>query len=243
MKKNTDETLDHFLKIDNLSASYGKIKALHKVSLNLSRGKMVALIGANGAGKSTFLRCLSGLKKADGGTLYFQGKNIIGYSVAERVKGGMAHVLEGRALFSNLCVKDNIQLGAYLQKKPGKEDMQKVFQHFPALAEKLDASAASLSGGQQQMLAIARALMSQPLLLLLDEPSMGLSPILVKEVFQIIHELKGQGVSILLVEQNASLALQYCDYAYVIENGSIVLEGSGEFLAENEAVKKAYLGI
>ncbi len=233
------------LEVKNLSVFYGVIQALQTISFKVSQNEIVALIGANGAGKSTTLKTISGLVKARSGEIYFDNKNITnlaGHKIAEL---GIAHVPEGRKPFANLSVYENLRMGAYLikDKKTIQERMDRIFKSFPRLKERLTQSAGTLSGGELQMLAIARALMSKPRLLLLDEPSMGLSPILVNEIFKIIKEINEQGTSILLVEQNAHKALSICNYAYVLETGRITLEGRGRNLHEHPTVKEAYLGV
>lgn len=233
------------LEVKNLCVFYGVIQALQTISFKVSQNEIVALIGANGAGKSTTLKTISGLVKARSGEIYFDNKNITnlaGHKIAEL---GIAHVPEGRKPFANLSVYENLRMGAYLikDKKTIQETMDRIFKSFPRLKERITQSAGTLSGGELQMLAIARALMSKPRLLLLDEPSMGLSPILVNEIFKIIKEINEQGTSILLVEQNAHKALSICNYAYVLETGRITLEGRGRNLHEHPTVKEAYLGV
>ncbi|MEO0124326.1 MAG: ABC transporter ATP-binding protein [candidate division WOR-3 bacterium] len=232
------------LEVKNLSVFYGAIQALQNISFTVCQGEIVALIGANGAGKSTTLKTISGLLRARSGEIYFDNKNITnlaGHKIAEL---GIAHVPEGRKPFANLSVYENLRMGAYLikDKKTIQETTERVFKSFPRLKERLAQSAGTLSGGELQMLAMARALMSKPKLLILDEPSMGLSPILVNEIFKIIKEINEQGTSILLVEQNAHKALSICNYAYVLETGRITLEGKGKTLHDNPIVKEAYLG-
>ncbi|MEO0094774.1 MAG: ABC transporter ATP-binding protein [candidate division WOR-3 bacterium] len=232
------------LEVKNLSVSYGAIQALQNISFKVCQGEIVALIGANGAGKSTTLKTISGLVKANSGEIYFEDRNItnlVGHKIAEL---GIGHVPEGRKPFANLSVYENLRMGAYLINNLGtiNETMERIFKSFPRLKERLSQPAGTLSGGELQMLAMARALMAKPKLLMLDEPSMGLSPILVNEIFKIIQEINDQGTSILLVEQNAHKALSICEYAYVLETGRITIEGKGSDLRENPVVKEAYLG-
>jgi len=223
---------------------YGAIQALFSVSLEVQKGEIVTLIGANGAGKSTLLKTISGLIRPRTGSVFFEDIDITKKSSIEIVKLGISHVPEGRRVFPEMTVLENLELGAYLRKdKQGiKEDLKKVFERFPRLYERKNQLAGTLSGGEQQMLAIGRALMSKPKLLLLDEPSMGLAPILVTEIFKIIKEINSQGTTILLIEQNAHMALSIADRAYVIETGKIVLSGDAKEIAANPEVKKAYLG-
>jgi branched-chain amino acid transport system ATP-binding protein len=232
------------LEIKNLEVYYGVIHALKSISIEVNEGEIVTLIGANGAGKTTALRTISGLIKPKGGAILFNGGNIKDISAQEIVKKGLSHVPEGRHVFSDMTVLENLELGAYLRrdKKNIKEDMAKVFSRFPILEKRLRQNAGTLSGGEQQMLAIGRALMSRPKLLLMDEPSMGLAPLLVKEIFSIIEDINKQGTTILLVEQNAHMALSIAHRAYVLETGAIVLKGTGKELAQSEEIKKAYLG-
>jgi branched-chain amino acid transport system ATP-binding protein len=233
------------LKIEGLTSHYGRIQALHGVDLEIKQGELVALVGGNGAGKTTLLRTISGLQEATTGTVTFEGKDITGLAAEKRVGLNIAQVPEGRQLFSGLSVADNIRLGAYTKNDKGEisADMEQMYGRFPILKEKRNQPAGTLSGGQQQMVAMARALMSRPRLLLLDEPSMGLSPVLVMEIFAIVEELKEQGVTIFLVEQNATAALRVADRGYVMETGNITLSGTGENLLNDETVKAAYLGI
>jgi branched-chain amino acid transport system ATP-binding protein len=232
------------LEIRDLCVAYGAIKAVHGISLEVCQGEIVALIGANGAGKSTTLKTISGMVKAGSGRITFAGRditNLPGHKVAGL---GIAHVPEGRKPFANLSVAENLKMGAYLvrDQKTVARSLDRVFQSFPRLRERLTQAAGTLSGGELQMLATARGLMSQPRLLMLDEPSMGLSPILVNEIFAIAKEINAQGTSILLVEQNANKALQIAHHAYVLETGRIALEGRGSDLHENPRVREAYLG-
>jgi branched-chain amino acid transport system ATP-binding protein len=232
------------LKVDNIDVFYGNIQALKGVSLEINEGEIVTLIGANGAGKSTLLKTISGLLKPKNGDILYEGQSIAGKAAQTIVKQGISHVPEGRRIFANLTVEENLELGAYLRKdKHGiREDIEKVYQLFPRLHERRKQLAGTLSGGEQQMLAIGRALMARPRLLLLDEPSMGLAPLLVKSIFRIIEEINSNGTTILLVEQNANMALSIADRAYVIESGRVVLSGSAEELTDSEQVKMAYLG-
>ncbi|MCM8901146.1 ABC transporter ATP-binding protein [Caldicoprobacter algeriensis] len=232
------------LEVRNLHVHFGVIHALKGISLTVNDGEIVTLIGANGAGKTTTLRTISGLKKPTGGEIILDGVDITNTSAQERVKMGISHVPEGRRVFSNMTVLENLELGAYLRKdKEGiAKDLKKVFDLFPVLADRRKQLAGTLSGGEQQMLAIGRALMSRPKILLLDEPSMGLAPLLVQEIFNIIKDVNSNGTTVLLVEQNARMALQIAHRAYVIETGRIVLAGPGAELMESEEIKKAYLG-
>jgi len=232
------------LEIKELSVAYGAINAVAGISLRVCQGEIVALIGANGAGKSTTLKTISGVVKPRGGGVTFDGRDITGLACHKVAGLGIAHVPEGRKPFSNLSVFENLRLGAYLIRDRAKMDkaMERVFQSFPRLRERLTQSAGTLSGGELQMLATGRGLMSQPRLVMLDEPSMGLSPILVNEIFAIIQEINSQGTSILLVEQNAHKALSIAHYAYVLETGRITLEGPGKDLHQDPRVREAYLG-
>ena len=232
------------LKVDNINVFYGAIHALKGISVDVAEGEIVTLIGANGAGKSTILRTISGLLKPRTGHIEFEGKKIDGVPAQEIVKLGVCQVPEGRRIFANMTVLENLELGAYIRSdsKGVAEDMQGVFKRFPRLLERKGQVAGTLSGGEQQMLAIGRALMGRPRLLLMDEPSMGLAPLLVKEIFAIIREINASGTTILLVEQNAHMALSIAHKAYVLETGRITLAGTAKELAESEAVRKAYLG-
>lgn len=231
------------LKVKDLSVHYGVIQALKQVSLEVHEGEIVALIGANGAGKTTLLHAISGLVKHEG-EIEFLGQSLNKVSSRAIVASGITQVPEGRRIFPDMSVTENLLMGAYLRKdKAGiEEDMKMVFERFPRLEERKKQLAGTLSGGEQQMLAMGRALMARPKLLLLDEPSMGLSPLLVKEIFSIITAINQQGTTVLLVEQNARMALQIADRAYVMETGKIVLTGTGEELSASEDIKKAYLG-
>lgn len=232
------------LKIENLCVSYGGIKALRGISLEVPDGKIVTLIGANGAGKSTTLRTISGLVKADSGSITYDGQELLGKPINKILEAGVAQSPEGRRVFANLTVLENLKAGAYLRKdKDGIEkDIKWVYELFPRLEERNWQLAGTLSGGEQQMLAMGRALMSHPKLLMLDEPSMGLAPLLVEQIFDIIRQLHADGTTILLVEQNAQAALAVADRGYVLETGRIVTEGTGAALLESDAIKKAYLG-
>ena len=232
------------LKVEDINVYYGAIHALKGISIEVKEGEIVTLIGANGAGKSTILRTISGLLRAKSGTVLFEGKSISAKPAEEIVKSGISQVPEGRRIFANMTVEENLELGAYIRNdKAGiKKDIGKIFERFPRLSERRTQVAGTLSGGEQQMLAIGRGLMSQPRLLLLDEPSMGLAPLLVKEIFSIIKEINATGTTILLVEQNAHMALSIANHAYVLETGRITLAGPAKELAESEAVRKAYLG-
>lgn len=232
------------LEISQLDVYYGVIQALNKVSLSIKQGEIVALIGANGAGKTTLLHTISGLLRAKQGQIDFLGKSITTLMPQQIVQCGIGHVLEGRHVFSDMSVLENLQLGAYLRrdKQAIVADMERIFESFPILKQRLKQPAQTLSGGEQQMLAMGRALMSKPKLLLLDEPSMGLAPLLVKEIFRIIESINQQGTTVLLVEQNAKMALKIAHKGYVLENGKIVLAGDGQTLLHNPQVVSAYLG-
>jgi len=232
------------LTIDNINVYYGAIHALKGISVEVNVGEIVTLIGANGAGKSTILRTISGLLKPKSGTINFEGQNIAGIAAQDIVKRGISQVPEGRRVFANMTVMENLELGAYIRtdSKGIKEDFDTVFARFPKLAERRSQLAGTMSGGEQQMLAMGRALMSRPRLLLLDEPSMGLAPLLVREIFSIIKEINAGGTTVLLVEQNAHMALSIAHRAYVLETGRITLAGSAKELAASEEVRKAYLG-
>ena len=232
------------LKVENINVYYGAIHALKGISVDVKEGEIVTLIGANGAGKSTILRTISGLLRTKTGNILFEGNSVASMAPEEIVKKGISQVPEGRRIFANMTVEENLELGAYIRSdKPGiRKDIDKVFERFPRLGERRKQIAGTLSGGEQQMLAIGRGLMSQPRLLLLDEPSMGLAPLLVKEIFSIIKEINASGTTILLVEQNANMALSIAHQAYVLETGRITLSGSAKELMESEEVRKAYLG-
>lgn len=232
------------LKVDNIDVYYGAIHAIKGISIEVPKGEIVTLVGSNGAGKSTTLRTISGLMKPKNGTILFEDKNIVGVPAHKIVGMGLCQVPEGRHVFANMSVMENLELGAYLRNdKDGiARDLEDVFKKFPRLLERKDQISGTLSGGEQQMLAMGRALMSRPRLLLLDEPSMGLAPLLVKELFNIIKEINESGTTVLLVEQNANMALSIADKAYVLETGRIALAGTAQELASSEAVRKAYLG-
>tara|TARA_Y100000294_G_scaffold130181_1_gene122262 strand:- start:605 stop:1312 length:708 start_codon:yes stop_codon:yes gene_type:complete len=232
------------LNIKNLYINIGKAGIVKDISFGLSEGSIFTIVGANGAGKSTFLKCLSGLIKPVSGEVWFNGIKTNGWKPANIVKIGLAQIPEGACVFSKLTVLDNLKAGAYLRKdqKKVKSDYERVFHHFPRLKERLNQKAGTMSGGERQMLAFGRALMNGPKLLLLDEPSLGLSPIMVNEVFKIINNIRDEGVSILLVEQNAKKALELADYALVLENGKIVKEGPAQKLLGSPEIERAYLG-
>lgn len=232
------------LEVKDLHVSYGGIRALRGVNLEVPDGKIVTLIGANGAGKSTLLRTISGLVRAESGSVTYNGKEITGMPINNILEQGIAMVPEGRRVFTNLSVLENLKIGAYLRKdKSGiQQDIEWVYSLFPRLQERSWQMAGTLSGGEQQMLAVGRALMSRPKLMMMDEPSLGLAPLVVKGIFEIIREINRQGVTVLLIEQNANMALKTADLAYVLETGEITLRGTGAELLSNEAVKRAYLG-
>jgi branched-chain amino acid transport system ATP-binding protein len=231
------------LQINNLSVNYGAVQALREASLVVNSGEVVALIGANGAGKSSLLRAISRIISTKHGNMVYDGKELTKLRPDVVVREGIAHVPEGRRILTRLSVEDNLLLGAYTRNDPKiKDDVEKQYQRFPRLGERRKQLAGTLSGGEQQMLAISRALMSHPRLLLLDEPSLGLAPLIVKDIFKIIDQLHEQGVTILIVEQNAQLALSHADRGYVLEAGSIVFTGEAKQLIHDERVKKAYLG-
>ncbi len=230
------------LTIDNMHVYYGAIHAIKGVSFTVNEGEIVALIGANGAGKSTILKTVSGLMHPRSGSIEFMGENITHTEAYKLLRHGLAHVPEGRRIFLQMSVQENLEMGAYSRREVSKEDLDMVFDLFPRLKERRKQVAGTLSGGEQQMLAMSRALMSHPKLMMLDEPSMGLAPILVDQIFDIITELHKSGTTILLVEQNARKALTIADRAYVLETGKITLSGSGAELSKSDAVRKAYLG-
>ncbi|MCM3653158.1 ABC transporter ATP-binding protein [Metabacillus litoralis] len=232
------------LKVNEIDVFYGHIQALKGVSLEVNEGEIVTLIGANGAGKSTLLKTLSGLLKPKSGTIEYLGGSISGKPAQTIVKAGISHVPEGRRVFANMSVEENLELGAYLRKDKIeiRKDIEKVYGLFPRLLERRKQLSGTLSGGEQQMLAMGRAIMAKPKLLLLDEPSMGLAPLIVKTIFQIIEEINREGTTVLLVEQNANMALSIANRAYVIETGSVVASGSAAELQASEEIKKAYLG-
>jgi branched-chain amino acid transport system ATP-binding protein len=232
------------LTLDNVSVNYGAIEALTGISMHVDQGEVVTLIGANGAGKTTTLRTITGLLQPRDGKITFEGEDIGGRPTHRLVARGISMSPEGRGVFANLSVRENLQMGAYLNKDKRRiaSDMERAFQMFPRLKERESQKAGTLSGGEQQMLAIGRALMSQPRLLLLDEPSLGLAPLVVHTIFEAIDEIRGKGTTILLVEQNAHAALNHSDRAYVLETGRIVMEGPSRQLAADPKIKEAYLG-
>ncbi len=232
------------LKVDGINVYYGNIHALHDVSFSVNEGEIVTLIGANGAGKTTILKTVSGIMQPKSGTISFGNENISKMSANSIVKVGISQVPEGRRIFANLTVKENLEMGAYTRKDKAnvRDDYEVVFSRFPRLKERIRQVAGTLSGGEQQMLAMGRALMARPKLLLMDEPSMGLAPLFVKEIFAIIKDINKSGTTVLLVEQNANMALSIANRAYVIETGRITLSGSAAELAKSEDVRKAYLG-
>lgn len=232
------------LEVKDLHVSYGMIKAIHGVSFEVNQGEVIALIGANGAGKTTILHTITGLIPSTQGSIMFQGKDITKTQGYKIVSLGMAHVPEGRRVFAQLSVYENLIMGAYTRKDKDEiqETLEKVYKRFPRLQERRNQLAGTLSGGEQQMLAMGRALMSHPQIILMDEPSMGLSPIFVNEIFDIIKEVSAQGTTVLLVEQNAKKALSIANRAYVLETGNIVLSGNAKELMNNDSIKKAYLG-
>jgi branched-chain amino acid transport system ATP-binding protein len=232
------------LEVKNLSVAYGRVRAVKGVSFTVEQGQVVTLVGTNGAGKTTTLKTISGLLRPESGEIWFEGQRIDSVPAHEVVSRGLAHSPEGRRIFPRLTVEDNLRLGAFARKDRGgvAKDLQRVFELFEILQERRDQPAGTFSGGEQQMLAIGRAMMSRPKLLMLDEPSMGLSPLMMQRIMSTIAELKSEGVTILLVEQNAQAALTLADYGYVLEVGKIVLQDSGRNLLVDEAVRKAYLG-
>ena len=232
------------LRVENLAVNYGMINAVRGVNFEVNQGEIVSLIGANGAGKSTILRTISGLIKPASGTLTYEGQNITKTNAQKIVQLGISHVPEGRHVFKGLSVLENLEMGAFLRKDRSniEADIQAVYDRFPVLGERQKQDASTLSGGEQQMLAMGRALMSKPKLLLLDEPSMGLAPIFIQEIFNIIQQIQAQGTTVLLIEQNAKMALSIASRGYVLETGKIVLSGTGQELLESDAVQKAYLG-
>ena len=230
------------LKITDLKVSYGGINAVKGVSFEVPKGSVVSLIGANGAGKSTILRTIAGLVKPVEGTISFNDENITGTDTSDIIAKGITLVPEGRRVFPDMTVLDNIKIGAFLRHDSLDKDIEHMYSLFPRLKERKWQLAGTLSGGEQQMLALARALMSKPKLLMMDEPSLGLAPLIVKGIFEIIKEINKSGVTVLLIEQNANMALKASDYAYVLETGRLSMEGSGEDLLSNEAIREAYLG-
>ncbi|MBC6712557.1 ABC transporter ATP-binding protein [Treponema sp. Marseille-Q3903] len=232
------------LEVKNLSVSYGAIKALRNISFSVEQGEIISLIGSNGAGKTTTLHAVSNIIKKNEGQVFFEGEDITNLSPDKIVAKNLIHVPEGRRIFQNLTVRENLELGAFLRKdKDGiNDDMENVFELFPRLKERIKQNAGTLSGGEQQMLAIGRGIMAKPKVLLLDEPSMGLAPILVDEIFSIIQKINGQGTTILVVEQNAYKALSIADRAYILETGSVTKSGDAKKLAVDDSVRAAYLG-
>ena len=234
--------MGEILQIKDLQVSYGGIDAVRGISFNVREGEIVTLIGANGAGKSSTLRAISGLVKPRGGSIVFNGDDITGLDPTAVVSKGLMMVPEGRKIFPNLTVLENLRIGAYLRKDQLDEDIEMVYSYFPRLKERSWQPGGTLSGGEQQMLAVGRALMGRPKLLMMDEPSLGLAPIVVQGIFEIIRQIHEAGTTVLLIEQNANMALHVADRAYVIENGRISMEGTGKDLLEDENVKAAYLG-
>ena len=232
------------LEIRDLCVSYGGIRALKGVSLSVDEGQIVTLIGANGAGKSTTLRAISGLQKVQSGSILYGGEDLTGLPAKEIVQRGIIHVPEGRRVFPDMTVAENLKIGAFLRtdKAAIAQDMDYVYSLFPRLKERSWQLAGTLSGGEQQMLAVGRALMSRPKVLMMDEPSLGLAPLIVKDIFSIIRRVNQDGITVLLIEQNATAALRIADYGYVLETGTIALSGTGEELLKNESVREAYLG-
>ena len=233
---------DVILSIKDLKVSYGGIEAVKGISFDVRQGEIVTLIGANGAGKSSTLRAISGLVKPSGGSISFEGQDITGKNPTDIVKQGVTLVPEGRRIFADLTVLENLRIGAYLRHDDLKDDIEWVYSLFPRLKERSWQAGGTLSGGEQQMLAVGRALMSRPKLIMMDEPSLGLAPIVVRGIFDIIREINKRGTTILLIEQNANMALQTADTGYVMETGRITLTGTGEELIESPEIKKAYLG-
>ena len=232
------------LEIKDLHVSYGGIRALKGVDLTVEEGQIVTLIGANGAGKSTTLRAISGLQKPQSGSILYGGEELVGLPAKEIVRRGIIHVPEGRRVFPDMTVAENLKIGAFLRTDKGgiADDMDYVHSLFPRLKERSWQLAGTLSGGEQQMLAVGRALMSRPKVLMMDEPSLGLAPLIVKDIFSIIRRVNADGITVLLIEQNANAALRAADYGYVLETGTIALTGTGEELLRNESVREAYLG-
>ncbi len=239
-----DSPMPEVLKVRGLTSHYGRIQALHGIDLDVRQGQLVALVGANGAGKTTLLRALSGVQPISAGSVSLFGQDITRLAPARRVRLGLCQVPEGRQVFGPMSIEDNLRLGAYTRTDGDvATDLERMYAIFPILKEKRQLPAGTLSGGQQQMLAMARALMGRPKLLLLDEPSMGLAPLLIEEIFRVIQRLKAEGITIFLVEQNAHAALSIADIGYVIETGKTILTGTGPELLRNDEVKQAYLGM
>ena len=234
--------MSNILEIKGLVVSYGGIEAVKGIDLTVEQGTIVTLIGSNGAGKSTTLKTIAGLVKPKSGSITFQGEPLLGKSTDQIVSRGVTLVPEGRRVFPNLTVEENLRIGAYLRKESIRDDLDRVYALFPRLKEREWQMAGTLSGGEQQMLAVGRALMAKPQLVMMDEPSLGLAPIVVRGIFDIIREINAQGITVLLIEQNANMALKIADQAYVMQTGAITMSGTGRELAENEEVKAAYLG-
>ena len=234
--------MNEYLKTAGLSVGYDAKPLIRDVALSVQRGKIVTLIGSNGAGKSTTLKTIAGLVKPKSGSITFQGEPLLGKSTDQIVSRGVTLVPEGRRVFPNLTVEENLRIGAYLRKESIRDDLDRVYALFPRLKEREWQMAGTLSGGEQQMLAVGRALMAKPQLVMMDEPSLGLAPIVVRGIFDIIREINAQGITVLLIEQNANMALKIADQAYVMQTGTITMSGTGRELAENEEVKAAYLG-
>ena len=230
------------LKVNDLKVNFGGIEAVKGISFEVNEGEIVTLIGSNGAGKSTTLRTISGLVKPADGSIEFEGTNITKVNSSTIVKMGITLCPEGRRVFPDMTVLENIKIGAYLRNDDLKEDIERCYRLFPILKERSKQLAGTLSGGEQQMLAVARSLMSRPKIMMLDEPSLGLAPLVVRDIFSILKEINSEGVTILLIEQNANMALRIADKAYVLETGKIVMSGTGRELLENEKIKEAYLG-
>jgi branched-chain amino acid transport system ATP-binding protein len=233
---------DRYLTLTDLRVDYGGIHAVKGISLEVPRGKIVTLIGSNGAGKSTTLRTIAGVVKASGGSIEFEGMQLTGKAPDDIVSMGITLVPEGRRVFANLTVFENLKIGAYVHTHKQEDDLERVYALFPRLKERAWQFAGTLSGGEQQMLAVGRALMSRPKLLMMDEPSLGLAPLIVRDIFDIIRTINKEGITVLLIEQNANHALKIADWAYVMETGTITMEGTGEELLANESIKEAYLG-
>ena len=234
--------MSNILEIHDLVVSYGGIEAVKGIDLTVEQGKIVTLIGSNGAGKSTTLKTIAGLVKPKSGSILFNGEPLLGKSTDQIVSRGVTLVPEGRRVFPNLTVEENLRIGAYLRKESIRDDLDRVYALFPRLKEREWQMAGTLSGGEQQMLAVGRALMSRPKVLMMDEPSLGLAPLIVKDIFSIIRRVNQDGITVLLIEQNANAALRIADYGYVLETGTIALSGTGEELLRNESVREAYLG-
>ncbi len=234
--------MHNILEVRNLSVSYGGIEAIKNISFDVEEGKIVTLIGSNGAGKSSTLRSIAGIVRAKSGEVLFEGENILGLSPDQIVKRGITLVPEGRRVFPNLTVAENLRIGAYLRRDDLSADLEYIYNLFPRLKERSWQHAGTLSGGEQQMLAVGRALMAKPKLIMMDEPSLGLAPLVVQGIFDIIHTINSHGITVLLIEQNANMALQAADRAFVMQTGEIILSGTGAELLENEEVKEAYLG-